>query len=259
MTRSFTNVYEDDERARAYAGLDFPGTYYLAFRDIPELLARHAPGKAALDFGCGAGRSTRFLRDNGYQPVGVDISPAMLRHAVAHDPKGVYLRVDDGDLAALGDRRFDVVLCAFTFDNVQGEAKRIGLFRQLGNLLRQGGCIVNLVSAADIYVHEWTSFSTRDFPENRTARSGDRVRIVMLDVPDRRPVEDILHTDEDYRAAFAAADLHLLDTHRPLGRDDDPFEWVTESTVSPWAIHVLRRGSGRGRLPPRDPPGHRIR
>ena len=35
-----------------------------------------------------------------------------------------------------------------------------------------------------IYVNEWASFSTRDFPENRNARDGDRVRIVMLDVPD---------------------------------------------------------------------------
>lgn len=242
MTPSFTNVYEDDERARAYARLDFPGTYHLAFRDIPELLARHASGPAALDFGCGAGRSTRFLRDHGYQPLGVDISGAMLGHAMTRDPDGAYLLVPDGDLSALEDRRFDVVLCAFTFDNVEGDTKRAGLFRQLGDLLREGGRIVNLVSAPEIYLHEWTSFSTRDFPENRVARSGDRVRIVMLDVPDRRPVEDILHTDEDYRATFAAAGLDLLETHRPLGRSDDPFEWVTENTVSPWAIHVLGRG-----------------
>jgi len=37
----FGNVYEDQERARAYATLQFPGTYYLAFRDLPALIRRY--------------------------------------------------------------------------------------------------------------------------------------------------------------------------------------------------------------------------
>ena len=34
----FTNVYDDAERAEAYAKLEFPGTYYLAYRDLPEII-----------------------------------------------------------------------------------------------------------------------------------------------------------------------------------------------------------------------------
>ena len=37
VNRTFGNVYEDEERARAYATLEFPGTYYLAFRDLPAI------------------------------------------------------------------------------------------------------------------------------------------------------------------------------------------------------------------------------
>ena len=40
-----TNVYDDPERARAYAELEFPGSYYVAFRDI----AFHADAAATLD------------------------------------------------------------------------------------------------------------------------------------------------------------------------------------------------------------------
>ena len=98
---------------------------------------------------------------------------------------------------------------------------------------------MNLVSAPDIYENEWTSFSTKDFPENRNARAGDLVRIVMLDVPDRRPVEDVYWTDADYRAQYEAASLVLLETHRPLGKPSDPYSWVSETRVSPWAIYVL--------------------
>lgn len=112
MDHTFTNVYGDPLRASSYAGLDFPGTYWLAFRDIPGLIRRHlAGGSVALDFGCGAGRSTRFLQELGFRTVGVDISEAMLALARERDPQGEYVLVPDGDLSGLASRRFDLVLC----------------------------------------------------------------------------------------------------------------------------------------------------
>lgn len=243
---TFHNVYEDEQRARAYADLDYPGTYYLAFRDIPQILREHVVGNRALDFGCGAGRSTRFLRDLGFDVTGIDVSEAMLREASSRDPEGRYVLVHDG-LEGLSDQTYDLVFCAFPFDNIPGP-DRIRLFRQLADRLAPEGRIVNLVSSADIYVNEWLSFSTRDFPGNRHARSGEIVRIVMLDVPDQRPVEDIFWTDRDYTETFAAAGLELVQLHRPLGNDSDPFDWVSERTVSPWTIHVLRKASGHPSL-----------
>lgn len=243
MTTPFSNVYEDEIRAKAYAELEFPGTYWLAYRDLRDLFRRHVRGRRALDFGCGAGRSTRFLAGCGFETVGVDISEAMVTRARERDPGGEYLLIPDGDLSALDGRFFDLAFSSFTFDNVPGEGKRRSIFAALESLLSDDGRIVNLVSAADIYVHEWTSFSTRNFPENRTAGTGDTVRIVMLDVPDRRPVEDVFWTETDYERLFRAAGLRLLETHRPLGRPTDPFEWVSEEEVSPWSIHVLARDS----------------
>jgi hypothetical protein len=99
---------------------------------------------------------------------------------------------------------------------------------------------VAVVSAPEIYLHEWASFSTRDFPENRGARSGDRVRIVMLDVPDRRPVEDVMWTDEGYRKVFEEAGLVELETVRPLGNPAEPYPWVSETEVAPWTVYVSR-------------------
>ncbi len=239
MSISFQNVYEDEERARAYSDLEFPGTYYLAFRDIPRLLAKHVSGKRALDFGCGAGRSTRFLRDQGFDVIGVDISEAMLREASRRDPEGRYLLLPEDDLTALGELSFDLVFSAFAFDNIPLRDRRVDLFRRLAQRLSSRGRIVNLVSASEIYVNEWLSFSTRDFPDNRNAKSGEGVRITMLDVPDRRPVEDILWTEADYLETFRTAGLNVLEVHRPLGNEQDPFVWVSEYTIAPWTIHVL--------------------
>ena len=239
MSEAFQNVYEDEARARAYADLEFPGTYYLAFRDLPGLLATHVAGTQALDFGCGAGRSTRFLRRHGFDAVGVDISAAMLKEAHRIDPEGRYVLLTGDDLSTLGGHTFDLVLCAFTFDNIPGRRRRTDLFREFRARLRPRGRIVNLVSSPEIYVHEWLSFSTRDFPENRSVASGSMARITMLDVPDRRPVEDIFWNEADYLEMFEAAGLDVLHVHRPLGTAEDGFAWVSEYAVSPWTIYVL--------------------
>ena len=245
MSLEFSNVYEDERRAESYADLGFPGTYYLAYRDIPEIITQHIGGRRALDFGCGTGRSTRFLRELGFDVIGVDISASMLERAKELDPAGDYRLVPDGALPGLDPRSFDLVLSVFTFDNIPTLEHKATLFRGLERLLAPEGRIVNLVSAPEIYLHEWASFSTHAFPENRAAVSGQEVRIVMLDVDDDRPVTDILCSGDDYQSVYERAGLSVEATYRPLGRPDDPFDWVSEMTISPWVIYVLGAGGNQ--------------
>src|SRR5262245_31858305 len=115
MSSEFANVYADPTRAKAYAALQYPGTYYLAFRDLPVLLRRYPPGSRALDFGCGTGRSTRFLKDRGFQTEGVDIAEAMLAQARLLDPQGSYRLMPSDRPPELTRRSYDLVLAAFTF------------------------------------------------------------------------------------------------------------------------------------------------
>jgi SAM-dependent methyltransferase len=235
----FRNCYDDEAYAAAYAKLEFPGTYYLAFRDLPELFARHVRGRQALDFGCGTGRSTRFLVKLGFCAIGVDISPEMIRHAQSFDPAGDYRLVGDGDLSQFEDGRFDLILSAFPFDNIPTREHKTALLTELRRVLAAEGRIANVVSAPEIYWHEWVSFSTKEFPENRQARCGDPVRIINTALQDRRPAVDILWPDENYRDVFARAGLRVLDAHRPLGRKEEPYEWLTETTTAPWVIYML--------------------
>jgi SAM-dependent methyltransferase len=239
MTETFSNVYDDADRARAYADLEFPGTYYLAFRDLPALLSKYTCGTRALDFGCGTGRSTRFLRSLGLEAVGVDISEIMLNHARGRDPGGDYRLIADGSLAGFRTGTLDVILVAFTFDNIPTDRQKTSALRELRRLLAPDGRLVVVVSSAAIYCHEWASFSTRDFPANRSARDGDSVRIVMLDVPDRRPVVDCFCSDAHYRELFEAVGLRVVDTTSPLATGAESVQWVSETTISPWSIYVL--------------------
>ena len=260
---TFANCYEDDTRAQAYASLGFKNTYHLAYRDIPAILDEHVRGRKSLDFGCGTGRSTRFLRQLGFEVTGVDIAEDMIRKARELDPFGDYRlvqsknvqsknvqskdvrsnQVQRDDLSALQSRTYDLVLAAFTFDNIAGRESKLHILQDLGRLLNQHGKLVLIVSRPEIYTHEWASFSTKDFPENGLAKSGDRVRIIVTDHADPRPVEDILWTDESYREVFKEACLRLLGKYEPLARGDEPYSWVSELEIAPWAVYVLEGGS----------------
>ena len=238
---SFQNCYEDAARADAYSRLEFANTYYLAYRDLPNIIREHGSGNRAVDFGCGTGRSTRFLRKLGYDVVGVDISPKMIAKAREIDSNGEYRLVPEDDLSGLPQHAYDLVLSSFTFDNVPGRDTKVRLFRDLAGLLKDEGKLISIVSSPEIYTHEWASFSTADYPENRFAQSGDTVRIVTTDFADRRPMEDIFWTDESYQEVYKAAGLRPLATYKPLAKGDEPYNWINETKIAPWVIYVLGR------------------
>jgi SAM-dependent methyltransferase len=237
----FVNAYADTCRADSYAKLGFPNTYHLAYRDFPELFRQFVTGKRALDFGCGTGRSTRFLNTLGFQTTGIDISGEMIRKASEIDPAGDYRVVPDGDLSPAGTDPYDLILSVFTFDNIPGEGKRIHLMKELRQLLTGQGKLILLDSTPELYTHEWASFSTCMFHENLTARSGDIVRVIMKDVKDRRPVEDVLWTDTDYQTAFRSAGLSLICRHYTLANGSEPFPWISETKIAPWVIYILQK------------------
>jgi SAM-dependent methyltransferase len=238
---AFINCYEDAKRANAYAKLEFANTYYLAYRDLPAIIRDHVTGAKAIDFGCGTGRSTRFVRQLGFEAIGVDIAPEMIAKARELDPGGDYRLVKGDDFSGLEAGAYNLVVSLFTFDNIPGFDTKVRLFHDLGGLLTASGKMVNVVSSPEIYVHEWASFSTKDYPENRYARAGDTVRIITTDFADRRPAEDILWTDESYREVYARAGLRLLATYKPLATGEEPYKWVNETRIAPWVIYLLGR------------------
>jgi len=238
---SFENSLGNQIRAESYSRLEFPNTYYLAYRDLPSIISEHITGINAVDFGCGTGRSTRFLKQLGFNVTGIDISEDMLRIARKLDTSGDYQLVSNGQYSHIGNEKFDLVQSIFTFDNIQGWDNRILILKGLRDLLKPGGKIICLDSTPELYVNEWASFSTKDFPENLIANTGDIVRDIMLDVEDRRPVEDIFWTEPDYHKLFKLSGLSADAVYKPLGKADEPFNWISETHTAPWMIFVLNK------------------
>jgi len=237
------NVYADTAYAGEYAELGWNKTYYLIKRDLPGILKTHVAGTAALDFGCGTGRSTRLLRECGFNVVGIDVSEAMVKRARGLDPGQDYRVIADGDFSSLISASFDLVLSCFPFDNISGDHRKRTLLRGLAGLLKPTGCLVNIVSSADLYVNEWASFTTARFPNNRTAKSGEVVQVVTTEFSEARVCDDVLCDDATYMDIYGSAGLQVEASYRPLGRPDDGIPWISELTLAPWVIWVLKLNS----------------
>jgi ubiquinone/menaquinone biosynthesis C-methylase UbiE len=236
----FSNSYEDETRAKAYATLEFHNDYYLAFRDLPDIFRKYVKGKKSLDFGCGTGRSTRFLKKHGFSTIGIDISTEMINIAKTLDPTGEYHVLKNGNYSQFSPESFDLILSTFTFDNIP-QQKKVTLFSNLTTLLNINGTLVNLVSSPEMYTNEWASFTTKDFPENKHAKTGDIVKIITTEFADKRPCNDIFCTDTDYKKIYLKVGLQIIITTKTLATGEEPYSWINETTIAPWTIYALHR------------------
>jgi len=126
---NFDNSWDNQTRAESYSKLEFPNTYYLAYRDLPEIISRHVTGNQAVDFGCGTGRSSRFLKRLGFNVTGIDISSDMLEIARNLDTSGDYRLVSNGNYAHTGLNNYDIIQSIFTFDNIPGWENRTKILK----------------------------------------------------------------------------------------------------------------------------------
>lgn len=69
------------------------------------------------------------------------------------------------------------------------------------------------------------------------------MRTVIIGIGDDRPVDDIFMGDEAYRSLFGQAGLEIVTECRPLATGDEPYAWVSETTIAPWVVYVLRPAS----------------
>lgn len=239
---STVNFYEDSLRAAAYESVGAASTYAIAFRDLVPILEPLPRPARALDFGCGAGRSSRFLKNLGLDVVGVDIAGEMVARARKADQGGDYRVLSGGDaLDSLEITSFALVLIAWAFDNIHERAEKRRALGDLRRLLDDDGTLILVASTPELYTNEWLSFTTSDYPRNFAAKSGDLVKIRIKGTRDERPYEDTFFTDADYRNLFEDARFTVRAVHRPLGLPDEPCEWVSEETVAPWVIYELSK------------------
>ena len=130
------------------------GTGFLAFRDIGVIIKEHVKGDNALDFGCGAGRSSRILQEHGLKVTGVDTSSDMINQArnISKDIK--YILIEKNNFKNIGEQ-FNLIFVSFVLMELPSTQEITILIKNLRNLLAENGKLILIVASDDFYNSDW--------------------------------------------------------------------------------------------------------
>jgi ubiquinone/menaquinone biosynthesis C-methylase UbiE len=219
--------------ATDYALREIVGTDRLAFRMVAQRVSEMGLAGAALDVGCGAGRSTRFLKSLGFRAEGVDASEAMIVQARQRDSSGEYQLVARDGVLPFGDADFDVVLSTWVVVEIDSNEVLRRLLAEIRRVLKSGGTAFIVANTAEFYSGRWVSCEV-DFPENAPQlRSGQCVKTRLM--PEGVVVTDTFWTESDYRESLSAAGLRIAQAWKPVAPRGE-IGWQDESSVPPWVI-----------------------
>ena len=98
-------------------------------------LLRLQPGERLLIIGCGTGADLAYV-PAGAEVLAVDLTPAMLRQAMAYARPGVELRVMDGMALDLPDGAFDAAILHMVLEVIPDPLRCL---REAARVLRPGG------------------------------------------------------------------------------------------------------------------------
>lgn len=131
-----TDYYDHPDVVAAYEAARERG---LCERERRAIDRHFDPEGRVLDLGCGAGRTSAVLTEEGYETVGLDISRPMLGLAAAADPEVSYVASDAARLP-FGAESFPIVLFSHNgLDELRPESMRVQALREVYRVLVPGG------------------------------------------------------------------------------------------------------------------------
>lgn len=234
----FNELNHSDETVSNYSKFGIEGTSLLAFRDVPSLINKYVNGKKALDYGCGAGRSTRFLKSLGMDVIGVDISEKFLERCKT-DPAIHYCKIENGNLPFI-DNSYDLVFSSLVFLAIPTKEKMKAALKEIHRVLNQTGILIIVTGTEKLhspYV-KWLSYDT-DFPENRNPTSGQQLKFFIRNA--NVTFYDYFWSNDDYLDMFNQCTFQVLEALLPLGTENDNHLWLSEKDTAPFVMYVIKK------------------
>ncbi len=231
-------IYDPKQIASTYSN-SIVGTGYLAYRDLDGLIDKHVIGHSALDYGCGRGRSSRFLSELGFKVDAVDICPHMLSEAAKQDSSINYHLLEPFNLKVL-KKQFNLILSQLVLVEIHNKQQLKQMLAEQFNALALDGVLIHTTASNHLLKHQWLSIYT-NYNQNKTIKNGQAGRVKLLN---RQLELTSWHWDESYLLqAFSDAGFDILEVHKPLGCNEDPYHWQSEKTYSPYNLFVLKKSN----------------
>lgn len=218
--------------AELYDALGIEGTTYeIGFEAVRRALG-DIQGRAFLDFGCGTGRSTAFLKSLGAARVyGVDRDQHMIGKALARQLDGVvFTRIDE--VIPLPGESVDGAVSLNVFVEIRTLAEMRGICREVARTLRPGSPFIVESTSPLAFGHTFRSYR---YPVSAELRSGQITPCIVTTPAGELVIEDTYWTEDDYTRALQAAGLTITAVDYPMPRN--LFAWSTdEALLSPCIV-----------------------
>lgn len=223
--------------AAKYAKCGLRETHFLAFKYIPSLIKKYSTGIKTLDYGCGSGRSTRFLKNLNLEVKGVDIDKKMISEAIKSDDSINYFTIESAQLP-MPARDYDVVFSSLVMLKIPTKKELLKIFNEIHRCLKDNGVFIFVTNSEQMYSHPWLSLDA-NYEENTNLKSGSLAKILLKDI--NLEIRDYYWTSDDYKEIISKSNFCLKEKLYPLGDTSDGYPWISENSISPYVIYVLRK------------------
>jgi ubiquinone/menaquinone biosynthesis C-methylase UbiE len=248
--------------ATEYAKIGLVGQYLLAAQIVREKLM---PFKEEIhylvDFGCGAGKSTRAASNcvkEGGTVVGVDICGDMLREAriLNKNLKDQLPRVkfhykkiitkNGLEKIPLADEVADAVITTIVLVEIQTEEQLQNAFREMGRITKPGGHFVAINPSDKLTCEDFTAFTYAPFLENKERKDNIRkcqslVSNIIWEKERHWSREILVQFAEEAGFKNPSVEYPLADKNLPPFPDDPSRPWKDELNFSPFIVLSARK------------------
>jgi ubiquinone/menaquinone biosynthesis C-methylase UbiE len=226
MAEKYDKLSSSDDR--------FGRTDYLVSKELPNIISKYNISSTILDFGCGTGLSTRFLKKMNYDCIGVDHNKQMLEFAKLNDPSGLYLE-STVDSLPFECGSFEMVVAVFVLFEMPTLKTMINSLGEISRILKPGGVLIAITGSEELYKRDWLSLDVRSFHENKNPKSRDVCKIKLTHVD--LVLEDYFWTDNDYTYAAEEAGFTVSKKSFPLGSIHGGMDWKDEVFYPPFVFY----------------------
>jgi ubiquinone/menaquinone biosynthesis C-methylase UbiE len=177
------------------------------------------------------------LKSLGFNTTGVDINPKMIEFAGNSDKTGEYLPILN-DKIPFADVVFDLVFSSFVLLEMSSLQEIEKALIEINRVLKPGGHFVAVLNNENMYKHQWNEVNT-NFPQNKNLKSGDKVKIELLDKA--LTIEDYYWTQDDYINVMQKANLEILEINSHIEGLKSETNRKDEINTSPISIYFSKK------------------
>jgi SAM-dependent methyltransferase len=219
--------------AKTYSTFGIEGTTYeIGYDCVSELLHGSIRGNVFLDFGCGSGRSTAFLKELGAGYVyGVDHDQDMIDLAVATNLDGAeFLLI--ADIIPLPDESVDGAVSLTVFIEIRTIDAMRRACSEVARVLRRGSLFIVMSINPTAFGHTFRNFG---YLATGQLHSGAITTAILTAPGGQISIDDTYWTEDDYTSALSSAGFTVASIDYP--RPGDPSAWATdEAAVPPFIV-----------------------